>query len=467
VNYTEQQQHFRGSRIWSAVLAFLTVAAAGLVWTSLYATERMASITFGLVIAALAGSLFYSPDYLHLNVNTTKRARWQIKIRWRLLAVGLIIGLLSASHTRDVIIVVAACTWFAAANLVAKSSVSPAHSAAYFWFTDCATLAALFIAPGFNLLVAAALVMAAAHLAIVACEKRVLPWTVVVMIFGFSLVLFANWREHGEWIDFLLFAGLLAIPTVATAFLVARAQRQNAKNVGIAIRELTEFTEYPEEKIRQLWATSNQQLAANWQVAQLDESDPQKMKDWYRENSELYMFAISGYNLEYKRICDSLNMLKLGRGACLDYGAGNGEIILELARRGHAAIYFDVDGTSMKFARQRAGCQNLSVEFLHSKTDLAASAQKRGLDTIFSFDVLEHLPDLPGELTFLSSLLNPGGLMAFDVPAGSTKSHPMHLNHHLNIHAHMQTIGMEEAGRGPLQKLPFRKQEKYIYRKRA
>jgi 2-polyprenyl-3-methyl-5-hydroxy-6-metoxy-1,4-benzoquinol methylase len=194
------------------------------------------------------------------------------------------------------------------------------------------------------------------------------------------------------------------------------------------------------------------------------------MTEWYRRNSELYMFAISGYNLEYKRIRDNIKMLNFGRGACLDYGAGNGEIILDLARRGHAAIYFDVDGTSMKFAQMRAERQKLAVEFFHTKEGLAAAVQlhampqQRGLDTIFSFDVLEHLPDLAGELKFLSSLLNPGGLLVFDVPAGSTKAHPMHLNHHLDIHAHMESIGMKEE-RSVWQSIPFRKQEKFIYRK--
>jgi 2-polyprenyl-3-methyl-5-hydroxy-6-metoxy-1,4-benzoquinol methylase len=248
--------------------------------------------------------------------------------------------------------------------------------------------------------------------------------------------------------------------------LVVRAQRRNIRNVDAALSELKEFTGYSDDRIRELWATSNEQLAKNWKDAQLGENDREKMTAWYRENSELYMFAISGYNLEYKRIRDSIKMLKYGRGASLDYGAGNGEIILELARRGNSATYFDVDGTSMKFARYRAERQKLAVEFFHSKEDLAAAAQKRGLDTIFSFDVLEHLPDLPGELTFLSSLLNPGGLMAFDVPAGSTKAHPMHLNHHLDIHAHMAGIGMAEE-RSMWQRIPFRKQEKYVFRKPA
>jgi len=157
-------------------------------------------------------------------------------------------------------------------------------------------------------------------------------------------------------------------------------------------------------------------------------------------------------------------VLKLAKGACLDYGAGNGEIILELARRGHPAIYYDVDGVTMRFAQWRAEQRKLAVDFFYSKDDLATSARQRSLDTIFSFDVLEHLPDLRGELDFLSSLLAPGGVFVFDVPAGSTKAHPMHLDHRVDVFTHMEGRGFVDE-RGLALRLPFKKEEKYVYRK--
>jgi len=455
VNFTEQEKYLKRSRLWAAVFAFFTLYISFFFWAALF------------IVAAIAISLLYTPNYLHLNVNSTKRARWQVKIRWRILVLGLVFGLLfTARSSKGVIIVVAAIAWLAVANYVAKSLVPASYSSMYFWLTDCALLAALFFGAHVALGLLLVFLMVAAHLAIVACEKRVIAWTGVVAISGLLLVLIMDRSEGLEWVTVPVYSILFLIPTLSTAVLVGMAQRQNRKNISAAIDELQDFTGYPSEKIRELWATSNEQLAKNWKDAHLDESDREKMTAWYRENSELYMFAISGYNLEYKRIRDSIKMLRYGRGACLDYGAGNGEIILELARRGHAAIYFDVDGTSMRFARHRAERRKLSVEFFHSKDDLAASAKQRGLDTIFSFDVLEHLPDLPGELKFLSSLLNPDGRMAFDVPAGSTKAHPMHLNHHLEVNAYMKSIGMAEE-HGLLQRIPFRKQEKYVFRKPA
>src|SRR5205807_810785 len=251
-----------------------------------------------------------------------------------------------------------------------------------------------------------------------------------------------------------------------SAWLAQRAQEHNAKNVTAAIAELADFTGYSEERIRNLWLTSNQELARNWQKAQLAEDDREAMAQWYRDNSELYMFAISGYNLEYRRIRSNLYVLRFARGRCLDYGAGNGELLLEWARLGHAAMYYDVEGHSMEFARRRARQRDLPLEFASTKEDLTAAARERGFDTVFSFDVLEHVPDLAGELKFLSSLLSPGGRFMFDVPAGSTKSHPMHLNHNLEVSSYMVNQGLAEE-RSFLQKLSFKKQEKYVFRARA
>ncbi len=52
--------------------------------------------------------------------------------------------------------------------------------------------------------------------------------------------------------------------------------------------------------------------------------------------------------------------------------------------------------------------------------------------------------------------------MVFDVPAGSTKAHPMHLNHNLNVLAWLREKGLQDR-RGLLLRLPFRKEEKYVF----
>jgi 2-polyprenyl-3-methyl-5-hydroxy-6-metoxy-1,4-benzoquinol methylase len=442
VRYAEQQKFLMHSRIWGAAAAVLVLALAAACLGTFPARSPLQAIEFGLTALALAISIYYTPDYLHLTVDAKKRQGWEIKIRWRVIGAALVLALLSVRGVGGILALLAAVAWLAAANLLAGKLLA-GYCSFYFWITDFVLLA---------------------YLSLVISERDPFPWTGGVLASG-CLLLEALWvRGRAGTRFFLLAAGLLLVSALATAFLVWRARRRNASNVRSAMRELEQFTGLAPEDVRRLWSVSNQELAKNWKLAGLDEADPARLAEWYRENSQLYMFAISAYNLEFKRIRSNLKVLRFARGATLDYGAGNGEIVLELARRGHRVAYYDVAGMTMKFARERAAQQRLEVEFCHAKESLAASAGKHGFDTVFSFDVLEHLPDLPGELRFLSSLLNPGGLFLFDVPAGSTKAHPMHLNHHVDVGAHMRTLGLKQE-RSFLQRLSFRKEEKFFFRK--
>ena len=448
--------------MWGAGAAILVLAFAAACRNTFLAHSVPATIVLLLTVAALVAAICYTPDYLHLSVDEKKRQRWETRIRWRVIAAALILTL-PFIHGSEGLVLLAAIIWLSVANWI-TTKLQPKACAWFFWISDLVLLAALLVDHRLSQVYGAVLVSAAAFLSIVIVENMVVLWTLAVTISG-SLLFVALWmRGSSTKESFLGGLGLFLSTAWSTAFLVWRAQRQNTKNVREAMDELISFTRYTPEKVRSLWSGSNRQLAENWKSAALDESDAARLAQWYRENSELYMFAISAYNLEYKRIRSNLKVLRFARGATLDYGAGNGEILLELARRGHPVAYYDVEGESMKFARQRDSEQGLDVGFFHNKEGLLAS--ERCFDTVFSFDVLEHLPDLAGELRFLSSLLNEGGLFLFDVPAGSTKAHPMHLNHKLSVSEYMQSLGMQQE-RSFLQKLSFRKEEKFFFRKHS
>jgi 2-polyprenyl-3-methyl-5-hydroxy-6-metoxy-1,4-benzoquinol methylase len=464
MDYRDQEKFLRGSRIWGAAvsLGFFIVAmairfAAGGRW---HADQ---TIVFALVAAAVAVLMYYTPDYLHQSVRPERKPHWEIKLRWRVIAAVLVLGILLAmvnrGHIAEPFIVV---ILMAAANWIASKKITTAGFGTFFWITDLLLLfLSLIKADASTAAIILLLLAAAAHIAIVRREDQHLRWAAITFLSGLVIVSFAT-GPLGRG-AFLLGTVLLLIAVAGTLWLVLRAREQSAKNVAAAMAELIEFTGYSADRIRELWATSNRQLAANWQLAKPGEDNPEQMAEWYRQNSELYLFDISAYNLEYKRIRSNMKVLRLAHGATLDYGAGNGEILLELARRGHRVAYYDVEGVTMRFARQRAERQSLAIDFFHTKAALAEAAQQHGFDTVFSFDVLEHLPDLPGELTFLSSLLNPGGLFVFDVPAGSTKAHPMHLNHNLNVLTFMSGKGLVDE-RNVMLRLPFRKEEKYVFR---
>jgi hypothetical protein len=52
------------------------------------------------------------------------------------------------------------------------------------------------------------------------------------------------------------------------------------------------------------------------------------------------------------------------------------------------------------------------------------------------------------------------------VPAGSTRAHPMHLNHNLNVLAFMRAKGLADE-RNLMLRLPFRKEEKFVFRAKS
>jgi 2-polyprenyl-3-methyl-5-hydroxy-6-metoxy-1,4-benzoquinol methylase/heme/copper-type cytochrome/quinol oxidase subunit 4 len=463
MDYRDQEKFLRGSRIWGGAVSlgfFIVAIAVRFVAGGRWHDDQ--TIVFVLVAAAVAVLMYYTPDYLHLSVRPERKPHWEIKLRWRIAAAVLLLGMLLSSSNGSRVFVLFAAIWLAAANWAASKIVPAEKLALYFWITDLVLLFLSLIRAGAGqAAIILLLLAAAAHIAIVRREDQHLRWAAITFLSGLVIVSFAT-GPLGRG-AFLLGTVLLLIAVAGTLWLVWRACEQSAKNVAAAMAELIEFTGYSADHIRELWATSNRQLAANWQLAQPAEDNPEQMAEWYRQNSELYLFDISAYNLEYKRIRSNMKVLRLAHGATLDYGAGNGEILLELARRGHRVAYYDVEGVTMRFARQRAERQSLAIDFFHDKSALAEAAQQHGFDTVFSFDVLEHLPDLPGELTFLSSLLSPEGVFVFDVPAGSTKAHPMHLNHNLNVLTFMSGKGLVDE-RNLMLRLPFRKEEKYVFR---
>ncbi len=466
MNYRDQEKFLQGSRIWGAAVCLMFLAASAGLRLAMGGRWRTSQdIVFILAAVAVSVLMYYTPDYLHLGVNPEKKRRWEINIRWRIAAAVLLFGLLLSPANGGRLFTAAAVAFLLALNWMALKKIPPQKLAAFFWSTDLFLLfLSLIRADRGSAAIILLLLAAAAHLAVVRREERHLRWAGITFLSGLLIVAFATAPFARS--AFLAGAALLLAATAGTTWLVYRAQEQNAKNIAAAMAELTAFTGYSADRIRQLWATSNQQLAGNWQAAAIPPQDGERMAAWYGQNSELYLFAISGYNLEYKRIRSNLKVIRFARGRCLDYGAGNGEILLELSRRGHSVTYFDVEGATMNFARQRAAAQGLDISFFHAKDALAQASRQRGFDTVFCFDVLEHLPDLPGEIGFLSSLLAPGGVFVFDVPAGATRAHPMHLNHDLDVLAFTSSKGLRDE-RGVLLRLPLRKEEKYVFRKPA
>ena len=64
MNYEEQQEYLKRSRIWGALFVAALIAAAGACLDTAGAPAGLVVVEFGLAVIALAISMFYAPDYL-------------------------------------------------------------------------------------------------------------------------------------------------------------------------------------------------------------------------------------------------------------------------------------------------------------------------------------------------------------------------------------------------------------------
>ena len=296
MDYTEQRRFLRSSRIWGAALVLVLFAAVAACTKIGKISDPKLLALYAALASALAVFIYYTPDYLHLSVDPAKRSRWAVKIRWRIIAAALIISALLASNTGKRVYAAAAIVSLVVLNLFGRK-VPRRFVPLYFWLGETALLAVLLLVFRLDLLLATLLLAAAAHLAITVADRAGLHWVGVVSGVGLLLVLIAAWRQYVDTTYAAASACVLLVASLATAYLVYRAEARNAENVKASIHELNAFTGYPAERVLHLWAVSNQELAKNWQEAAIAPDDRDRLKEWYRQNSELYLFALSGYNL--------------------------------------------------------------------------------------------------------------------------------------------------------------------------
>jgi hypothetical protein len=193
VNYAEQERYLYQSKIWTTVFALLLLLAAAASAAAGGSSRWQDVVVSSLVILTLAASNYYTPDYLHINVTSEKKPRWEFKIRWRLIAFGLILGMFYVSGLRGAILLVGTILWAAAANLLARSYVPHRYFPAYYWATDLVLIFTILLATHASLMMITVLLVAAAHQSIVIIEKKPWRWTTEVLLSGGVL-----WRDAGR-----------------------------------------------------------------------------------------------------------------------------------------------------------------------------------------------------------------------------------------------------------------------------
>jgi len=143
---------------------------------------------------------------------------------------------------------------------------------------------------------------------------------------------------------------------------------------------------------------------------------------FYR-SSEAYLydltwFAMSGIKLPY---LEAVHRAVPPGSSVLDYGCGIGSDGLWLLEAGYRVAFADFDNPSAKYLRWRLAHRGLSAPVYDVEGDLPG-----GFDLVYSFDVIEHVPDPYAFLTRMESL---GSLVLVNFlepePGETTLHHPL------------------------------------------
>ncbi|MBN2120456.1 MAG: class I SAM-dependent methyltransferase [Candidatus Omnitrophica bacterium] len=94
----------------------------------------------------------------------------------------------------------------------------------------------------------------------------------------------------------------------------------------------------------------------------------------------------------------------------LDFGAGSGDLCIELANRDFSLYYTDINRILVDFADWRFKKRSLNIKIIEPE-DL----DKQKVDCLVSFDVFEHLKDLPLKLKKINSFIKKGGGLIFNI----------------------------------------------------
>jgi SAM-dependent methyltransferase len=448
MDYAQEAAFLRRYHAWAAlaVLLIAASAAAFAIRVAVYSTSADVAL-FVIANLAFLAAVLYVPKYLQIRTDfNTRRVNWQVRIRWILFAMAVVYWVLfvrPASATKFF----ACLAGLALVNFLARSTGRrPVHGHQLAWLlfftTDLALLAYLVNASGAPLLYALIPTISAFLLLSTAGPA---PRTAACLVVGIYMALIAIAEAYFRSYALTWFV-ILGLSTLALSLM---AKRHHERSFAMVAAELAEKFGHSETESRELIRAGSRIMAECWKKEPPNTSDPAALARWYSENSYWYLGANAEFHLTYKHVAFTLDVLRLAQGRCLDFGAGNGDLSLALARADHPTVHFDVPGTSMDFARWRAEREHLPVTFLSDTVELVETARRAGrFDTVISLDVLEHIPNVDSVLRMFNEVLAVGGRLIINIPFGETGSHPMHLNHSkLEVPAALRRMGLRDIKR--------------------
>jgi len=194
------------------------------------------------------------------------------------------------------------------------------------------------------------------------------------------------------------------------------------------LTELVQYTGRPREEVLARCEQHREQLKERWGEQSRD--DAEAIGEFYRD-ADAHIYGLLWWHCLQRgpAVAWNAHILELARrhgaSSCLDFGGGIGSNALMFQNAGIETTLAEISRPGLDFARWRADRRGVKLDLVDLNQE---SLEDRTFDLVTAIDVLEHVPDAVATLEQLTSLLNPGGYLCFDLIAGSyDPDEPFHL----------------------------------------
>lgn len=208
------------------------------------------------------------------------------------------------------------------------------------------------------------------------------------------------------------------------------------------MKDLSEYTGLLiEDVITRMKSDTAKACYDEWQ--QLNPKNHEQIIDFYK-TTEGYLFDLARYDYFHQNWRERLPGLCKGR--ILDYGGGIGDMIIRCAHRGFRDLtYYDIEGKTMTFAKWRFAKKGITVQIIKASDE--EDRLKGKYDSIFCFDVLEHVTEPMKHAERLIKHLSKGGRLFIQVAKKSVHQ-PMHISS-FDVEQYLSSRGLSKRISSP------------------
>lgn len=205
---------------------------------------------------------------------------------------------------------------------------------------------------------------------------------------------------------------------------ITQRQTQESDSYDEIAREISEYRNEPIEAVKQKHKLGPESEDKFYIFKDQENLSKIEVQDFYRECS-YYLYELPLWNAKacrprYLFLVSSPYLRRNHYRKVMDFGAGTGDLCIELAKNKLEVTYCDIGEQLYDFAKWRFRKRNSPIKMVKGIETL----KDQDYDCIFSFDAFEHIPDLPEILQKLVGHIKPNGSLIF---SGAFSGGTLHL----------------------------------------